>query len=446
MSKEESERASAERKTSSVPPRLASEPPRAVPSTPPSTDEIDTDWGAEQEPPQAAAAPSVDQDAIPTPRASTPSVSPPGLSGSAAPGSPSAAPPKSSSPSAAPAAPALAERSPTLVGIAPVTPTPPESASTDLDASSHSAPPEPLLAAEVGPPLGAERTPAEPGAALAAKADSTLLPPEPTESTADTSQARRAATSTPPAGASLRPSVPPRVSGAPPRAQPSSTSPLAAPLTTARQVSAAPPAQTSAPGGANGFGRWLLVLGAGVVVVALVGYRVLHTDAPLPLVPNTPPVAVAVTPTAEPKAAPPATPTVEPAPLVVPAPGAGLGQAPTEAASEAALASASPPEPVPPSAAEPAASGEPTPNPSASGTPASGASASGKRSILIKSIPPKARFFHFGKQVGVAPFVLQLDPGEHHSYEAGLPGYVTRKVFIDGSEPEITVGLRSEKR
>ena len=62
----------------------------------------------------------------------------------------------------------------------------------------------------------------------------------------------------------------------------------------------------------------------------------------------------------------------------------------------------------------------------------------------MKSLPPKARFYHFGKQVGVAPFVLELDPGERHAYEVGLPGYGTRKVVVDGSKPEMTVGLRQE--
>jgi hypothetical protein len=64
--------------------------------------------------------------------------------------------------------------------------------------------------------------------------------------------------------------------------------------------------------------------------------------------------------------------------------------------------------------------------------------------VLLKSTPPKARFFRFGKQVGVAPFVLELPVGQRRSYEVGLPGHVTRKVVIDGSKPEITVGLRSE--
>lgn len=67
------------------------------------------------------------------------------------------------------------------------------------------------------------------------------------------------------------------------------------------------------------------------------------------------------------------------------------------------------------------------------------------RRVTVKSKPSKARFFHFGKLVGVTPFVLELKPGEKHAYEAGLPGYGTRKVVIDGSKPEILIGLTREK-
>ena len=63
---------------------------------------------------------------------------------------------------------------------------------------------------------------------------------------------------------------------------------------------------------------------------------------------------------------------------------------------------------------------------------------------MLKSVPPKAQFFHFGKPVGTAPFVLEVAPGEPQSYEVGLPGYITRKVVIDGSKPEVTVGLRRD--
>jgi hypothetical protein len=52
-------------------------------------------------------------------------------------------------------------------------------------------------------------------------------------------------------------------------------------------------------------------------------------------------------------------------------------------------------------------------------------------------------FWH-GKAVGTCPFVLELQPGEKHAYELGMPGYVTRKVVLDGSKREISIGLRPE--
>src|SRR5690349_17425551 len=47
VSKEELERASVQGFSSSVPPRQTSDVPASLPSTPPITDEIDTDWGAD---------------------------------------------------------------------------------------------------------------------------------------------------------------------------------------------------------------------------------------------------------------------------------------------------------------------------------------------------------------------------------------------------------------
>lgn len=64
--------------------------------------------------------------------------------------------------------------------------------------------------------------------------------------------------------------------------------------------------------------------------------------------------------------------------------------------------------------------------------------------IQVESDPPGARMFWKGKEVGTTPFVLELQPGEKHAYELGLPGYTTRKVVIDGSKTEISIGLRPD--
>jgi hypothetical protein len=169
------------------------------------------------------------------------------------------------------------------------------------------------------------------------------------------------------------------------------------------------------------------VLAAGLVVVSVLGYRVLSRNRAAlaqseaanslaePAAPSNPT-------TAEPAAAS-SSEVAAPAPLAS-AVGADTSGSPTETA------------PVPAASAV-----EPSPAVSAAPSAADGEI----RRVTVKSRPPKVRFFHFGKQVGVTPFVLELKPGERHAYEAGLPGYNTRKVVIDGSKPQIMVGLTREK-
>jgi len=169
-----------------------------------------------------------------------------------------------------------------------------------------------------------------------------------------------------------------------------------------------PVIETPAPAAAPGFGRWLVVLAAAVAIVAFIGYRVL----------GKPEIAPVPASTASPAALP-----------AVPAPPTAVAVVPPSPEPAASVASTALPAVEPSSAAAPV-----------------GAAASGKHRVLLKSLPPKARFFHFGKEVGVAPFVLEFEPGERHAYEVGLPGYGTRKVVVDGSKPEITVGLRKETR
>jgi hypothetical protein len=124
----------------------------------------------------------------------------------------------------------------------------------------------------------------------------------------------------------------------------------------------------------------------------------------------------------------------------------------------AQVASQLPPEPpvAPPIANAPAAELAPAPAPVAANEPAaptapaesSAASAEaptpGTITVTVNTMPPKARFYHFGKEVGVAPFVVELKPGERHAYEVGLPGRVTRKLVLDGTKTQITIGLRED--
>jgi len=158
--------------------------------------------------------------------------------------------------------------------------------------------------------------------------------------------------------------------------------------------------------------------------VSVLGYRVL-TQNRAALVENASANAL-VEPAAPVKAA------AEPAPVAASEPAA-----PSAAASAAATTDVSL------SAATPAADAAPSPAASASAPPASAAEGQIRR-VTVKSRPAKVRFFHFGKQVGVTPFVLEFKPGERHAYEAALPGYGVRKVVIDGSKPEIVIGLKKE--
>ncbi len=167
---------------------------------------------------------------------------------------------------------------------------------------------------------------------------------------------------------------------------------------------------------AKGSGRaiaWLAVAG---LAAGVLGYVVLHRSQPAA------PVAVEA-PIATPNAAIPAA-EAPAAPTPAPLPAAEATAAATSASAPTPAASASAP---PSSAAQPA--------------PSSDAPVPGTITVTVKSIPPKARIFHFGKQVGVAPWVVELKPGERHAYEVGLPGRVTRKLVLDGTKTDITVGL-----
>jgi len=167
-------------------------------------------------------------------------------------------------------------------------------------------------------------------------------------------------------------------------------------------------------------------------VVSVLGYRVVSKN-------NAPPADTAVTATIPEPAA-----TVTPTAAAVAEPAAAASAAEPAAAASAAepaaaaSATASTAEPAP---AASASAAKPTLSPAASAA----APATDIRRVTVKSKPPKVRFFHFGKPVGVTPFVLEFKPGERHAYEAGLPGYGTRKVVIDGSKPVVIVGLTREK-
>jgi PEGA domain len=94
-------------------------------------------------------------------------------------------------------------------------------------------------------------------------------------------------------------------------------------------------------------------------------------------------------------------------------------------------------------AASPAAPAAATP-PADTTTSAVPAGSGATIHINVTSDPPGARLFWKGKEQGTTPFVLEFPAGERHSYELGLPGYTVRKVVIDGTKTDITIGLRPD--
>jgi hypothetical protein len=60
----------------------------------------------------------------------------------------------------------------------------------------------------------------------------------------------------------------------------------------------------------------------------------------------------------------------------------------------------------------------------------------------VKISPPQAKLWRKGKAVGSSPVTIELAPGEKRAYEVGMPGWVTRRLVVDGSKPEIFIGLK----
>lgn len=125
--------------------------------------------------------------------------------------------------------------------------------------------------------------------------------------------------------------------------------------------------------------------------------------------------------------------TTRPLSMVASAPVRSTPPAPeSPSASPSALATVEPPtdETAAPvaSVAEPAASAEP-------------ASTGETVRVLVRSAVSGAKFYRYGKQVGLNSVVVELSPGEKRAFEVDLPGYVSRKVVVDGSRSEVVVIL-----
>jgi hypothetical protein len=166
-----------------------------------------------------------------------------------------------------------------------------------------------------------------------------------------------------------------------------------------------------------------VLLAAAGLAIGVLGYRYMHRPRPLPDLAALP-VPPALT---APAAGSPSALNVDQAPVHEPG-----------ASATAADFPAAPPAPLDSPTDAPKAA------PSASAAPAADQPAAGTQRVTISTVPPKAKFFHFGKEVGTSPFVIDLPAGEKRAYEVWLPGHITRKVLVDGSKPEITLGLREE--
>lgn len=184
--------------------------------------------------------------------------------------------------------------------------------------------------------------------------------------------------------------------------------------------------------------RWALPLAAvAAIALAAVGLREANKPPPDPA-PLTP---AAVEPAPAPPAVEPPEAEAKATPIIAPSalPTAEEGG---EAAPTTPPASES--EQVAEAAPTASAAAEPARAPADAQAEAEAAPSGAVARVLIDSNPPGARLFRRGKEVGTTPFTLEQESGERRAYELVLPGYVTRKVVIDGTSSKIKIGLRPE--
>lgn len=397
--------------------------PAAPASMTPATDDIDDAWAGSESPESAERAKPPSE--LPKPQSEKRPVSDPPKLASMAPPKPASSRPNASSrppavrvsstPTPGPTATAVKRRA-TLLGIAPA----PEGSADS--APSHSVPPP------SGPTSADGASKFEAAAQLLEQKRASMAPKPPTgEDTPPTSKRAaelsndEAETASPSAkepsadGADAK--TPPGAEVAPESIRPRRSEPGDAPPKSRRRRSSAPPAP-------RGIGIIPLVLAAAVfVVMFLVGAMRAMRDELVDSKPTakTPPSVVESQPAPE-----------HPAPAVSLPAAPAVTVAPQDPA--AAMETATPA----PSVAEPVASASAEPVASASAEPAS---TDGTVKVMVRSAVTGAKFFRNGKQVGVNSVIVELAPGEKRAFEVNLPGYVSRKVVVDGSRAEVVVYL-----
>jgi hypothetical protein len=195
------------------------------------------------------------------------------------------------------------------------------------------------------------------------------------------------------------------------------------------RISSAPPEAEKS----SRLGPILLVglLGAGAIWF-LVSKQRSMSEPVIETVPAPTPQAEQVQPATppEPEPAPPPEPAAAPTPDPLASAAPPTSESAVAAAEEAPKAEPEKPQP----AADPALP-----------TDTGAASAEGVRVVTVHLMPPDARLFYKGKSVGKTPVRVELAPGEKkRSFEVGRPGFVTRRLVVDGSQPEMWIGLRPE--
>jgi hypothetical protein len=111
---------------------------------------------------------------------------------------------------------------------------------------------------------------------------------------------------------------------------------------------------------------------------------------------------------------------------------------PPPPAAPAALATPEPPAEV--AAPAPSANTENAVEPNTTASAAAQAPGAFTR-VTVTGNPTGAKFYRKGRLVGTNTIVVELAAGEKQAFELGLPGHVTRKVVVDGSTPEMVIGL-----
>jgi hypothetical protein len=288
----------------------------------------------------------------------------------------------------------------TLIGIAAPVIAPKATPSVQPSGDQKATPPEPWRASQA--PIAMSSPPTE-----STRDEPSLPPPPPAEE--QTPRAKK------PLSQTTRKETPDALAAAKAQAR-----------STRGRISSAPPEAEKS----SRLGPILLVaiLGAGAIWF-LVSKQRSMSEPVIETVPAPTPVAEQT----QPEKPPEPIPAPPPEPAAAPTPEPLASAAPPSSASADTAADKSP-------KAEKPSPAEPTP---AADTGA--ASAEGARVVTVHLTPPDAQLFYKGKSVGKSPVRIELEAGEKkRSFEVGRPGFVTRRLIVDGSQAVVWIGLRPE--